>query len=104
MYLPPFLAPSCRVSMKSREVQEKTLEEILESIMDESALINPVHARRIKFLKERKNNSSHSNFLHRLEERIELIGFETLTKEVLLSHIFLEESDSEIQRITNLLA
>ena len=31
---------------------------------------------------------------------IELIEFDTLTKESLLSHIFLEEADHEIQKIT----
>ena len=68
--------------------------------MDESALLRPVHQRKIEFLKEKRNNSCHTDFLQRLEERIELIKFETLTKESLLSHIFLEESDYEIQRIT----
>ena len=105
MYLAPFLAPSWWASLKSREVQEKTLEEILEAIMDKSALVNPVHGRRIEFLEERITIRSHSNFLQKLEERIELIEFETLTKEALLSQKFLEESDSEIHQITtNLLA
>ena len=96
MYLAPFLAPSWWASIKSREVEEKTLEEILQAIMDESALVNPNHARRIEFLKARKNNSTHTDFLQRLEGRIELIEFETLKKEALLSHIFLEGSDSEM--------
>ena len=88
--------------MKSRGVQDKSLGEILQAIMDEGALLCPVHQRRIEFLKEkrRRNNSSHTDYLQRLEERIELIEFETLTKKSLLSHIFLEESDYEIQRIT----
>ena len=86
--------------MKSRGVQEKSLEEILQALMDESCLLCPVHQRRIEFLNERRNNSSHSDFLQRLEESIELIEFDTLTKESLVSHIFLEESDYEIQRIT----
>ena len=48
MYLSPFLAWSWWVPMRSREVQEKTLEEILEAITEESAWVNPVHARRIE--------------------------------------------------------
>ena len=100
MYIATFLSSSWLASMKSRGVQEKSLEEILQAFMDESSLLCPVHQRRIEFLNERRNNSSHSDFLQRLEERIELIEFDTLTKESLVSHIFLEESDYEIQRIT----
>ena len=94
MYLAPFLAPSWWASIKSREVEEKTLEEILQAIMDESVLLCPVHQRRIE------QRSTNTYFLQRLEESIEFIEFKTLTKESLLSHIFLEESDSKIQWIT----
>ena len=55
--------------MKSSGVQDKALEKILQALID---------------------NSSLTDFLQRLEERIELIEFETLTKESLLSPIFLE--------------
>ena len=51
-------------------------------------------------MKERRNNSSHSEFLQRLEERIELIEFESLTKQSLVSHLFIEDSDYEMTRIT----
>ena len=100
IYVAPLLSSSWWASMKSRGVQEKSLEEILQALMDESALLCPVHKRRIEFLEKKRNDSLHTDFLQRLEERIELIEFETLTKESLLSHIFLEESDYEIQRIT----
>ena len=86
-------------------VEEKILEEILEAIMEESALVNPFHFCRIECLKEKRNKSSHSDFLVRLEERINLIEFENSTNEALFCRIFLEESDSEIQLITtNLLS
>ena len=67
--------------------------------MDESSLFYQVHEQRIEFLKERRNNSSHSDFLQRLEERVELFEVDCLTKEGLVSQLFLEESDYEIQRI-----
>ena len=100
MYLSPFLSPSWWASLKSRGVEGKTLDEILEDIMTKSSIVNPVHFRRIEFLKEKRNNSSHSDFLVRLEERINLIEFEEMTKESLLCHIFLEESDTEMQKLT----
>ena len=72
IYVAPFLSSSWWVIMKSRGVQDQ-------SLMDESFLLSPVHQRRIEFLKERRNNSSHSDFLQRLE-------FDSLTKESLMSH------------------
>ena len=86
--------------MKSRGVQDQSLEYILQALMDESSLLCLVHQGRIEFLKERRNNSSHSEFRQRLEERVELIEFESLTKQSLVSHLFMEDSDYEMNRIT----
>ena len=91
MYLSPFLSPSWWASLKSRGVEGKTLDEILEDIMTKSSIVNPVHFRGIEFLKEKRNNSSHSDFLVRLEEKINLLEFQVMTKESLLCHIFLEK-------------
>ena len=68
--------------------------------MDETSLLCPVHQRRIAFLKERRNNYSHSEFLQRLEERVKLIELESITKQSLVSHLFMEDSDYEMTRIT----
>ena len=86
MYLPPFLSPSWWSSLKSRAVKDKNLDKILKDIMTESSIVNPVNFKRIEFLKEKRNNSSHIDFLVRLEERINLIEF--------------EESDTEMQKVT----
>ena len=86
--------------MKSREVQDKSLEEIIQALKEESSLLCPVHQRRMESLRENRGNSTHSEFLQRWEERIELIEFESLTKQSLVSHIFMEDSDLEITKIT----
>ena len=86
--------------MKSRGVQEQSLEQILQALMEESTLLCPVHQHRIEFLKERRGNSKHSEFLQRLKEKVELIEFETLTKQSLVSHRFMKDSAYEITRIT----
>ena len=83
IYVTPFLASSWWGSMKSSGVQDKALEKILQALIDKIALLCPVHQRRIEFLEEKRT-------LQRLEERIEIIEFETWTKESLLSPIFLE--------------
>ena len=78
-----YLALSWWASMKSREVEEKTLEDIIWAILEESALVNPVYFQRSEFLKK-KNNSCHSDFLVRLEGRLNLIDFDNLSKKALL--------------------
>ena len=86
--------------MKSRGVQDKSLEEIILALQEESSMLSPVHQRRMEFLRERRGNSTHSEFLQRLEERVELIELEKLTKMSLVSHIFMEDSDLEMVKIT----
>ena len=44
--------------MKCKEIQDKPLKEILQALMEESALLCPVHQHRIEFLKERRGNST----------------------------------------------
>ena len=55
--------------MKSRGVQEQSLEQILQALMEESALLCTVHQPRIEFLNERRGNSTHSEFLQRLDRK-----------------------------------
>ena len=97
IYIATFLSSCWWASMKSREVQDKSLKEIL---LENSALLCPVHQRCMEFLRERRGNFTHSEFLQRLEERIELIELESLTKQSLVSHIFMENSDLEMTRTT----
>ena len=99
-YIAPFMSSSWWASMKSIEVQEKSLEEIILALQEESSMLSPVHQRRMEFLRERRGNSTHSEFLQRLDERVELIKFEKLTKMSLVSHIFMEDSDLDMVKIT----
>ena len=65
-----------------------------------SELLSLVHQRRMEFLREKRGNSTHSEFPQRLETRIEVIELKSLTKQSLVSHIFMEDSDLEMTRIT----
>ena len=104
VYIVPFLAASWWASLKAKGAQDMSLDDILKELLEESSLLCPVHQRRIEFLKEKRNNCSHSDFLRRIEERVELIEFQTLTKESLVCHIFLEEADFEMQKQRNTIA
>ena len=69
-YISPF---SWWSSLQNRKVKEKGLEEIIADILEESFIINPVHTKIMDPLKEKKPNSSYSDFLIRLEEKFNLI-------------------------------
>ena len=73
MYLSPIISSSWCSSPENRGFKQKGLEEILADILTESSIGNPVHSRLFKLLKEKRNKSSHSDFLIRLEEKINLI-------------------------------
>ena len=62
--------------------------------MEESSIISPVHSRRMDLVKEKRSNSSNSDFLIRLEENFNLIEYENMTGDAFLTHIFLEEADT----------
>ena len=61
-------------------------------ILEESSGSNPLHQRRIKLMRVKKTGS-HSDFFFQLEQHMSLIEFEKFTKEALLTHLFLEQSD-----------
>ena len=71
-------------SLIHKGVEKKNLEQILALILDESAGRNPLHKRRIQLLRD---------FFFQLEQIMSLIEFEKLTKETLITHLFLEQAD-----------
>ena len=46
-----------------------------------------------------KKTGSHSDFFFQLEQHMSLIEFDKLTKEALLTHLFLEQSDEMMGRM-----
>ena len=85
-------------SLRQKGVGTKNLAQILTLILEESAGRNPVHQRRIQLLITKKTGN-HSDFLFQLEQAMSLIEFEDLTKESLLTHLFLEQADELMSRM-----
>ena len=85
-------------SLRQKGVETKTLPQILTLIKEESAEKNPVHQRILQLLRTKKTGN-HSDFLFQLEQAISLIEFEDLTKESLLTHLFLEQADEVMSRM-----
>ena len=85
-------------SLIKKGVEKKNLAQILTLILEESAGRNPLHQRRIKLLRIKKTGN-HSDFFFQLEQAMSLIEFEDLSKETLLTHLFLEQADETMSRM-----
>ena len=87
------------VALEQQGVLEQSFEKILQMIMEESGLRNPVHSRRMGFLQRKRGNMSHSDFWAYLEEQIPLLKFQDLTVVGLAAHIFLQEADPVMRKM-----
>ena len=98
--LQPLVEATWWQSLVQRGIQDnKTLEQVTDIIAEESEARNPIHQRRIELLRVKKADSTHSDFLYKLEQYAELSEFSSLTLDGLISHLFLEQSDQEMGRI-----
>ena len=88
-------------ALEQKGALNESLEKILEMIQEESCLRNPVHSRRMGFLQSKRGNMSHSDFWAYLEEQIPLIEFDKLTAVGLAAHIFLQEGDPVMRKMTS---
>ena len=70
----------------------------MELIRADAEIRNPVHARRIQYLKVKKT-SSHSDFLQKLERTMEFCEWEKMSKDQFLIHIFAESVDQTMSNI-----
>ena len=87
--------------MEKAGAKDKDLKTVLKMLVDESQLRNPVHGRRIEFMASKRGTMSHSDFFDMLEEKLELIEFDKLTPDSLVTHIFLQESDSVLTKVAS---
>ena len=87
------------MSLVQRGVTEdKTLDQIIEIIMDESDARNPLHSRRMELLRVKKTGS-HSDYLFNMEQIGDLMDIKSLTLDALIMHPFLEQADCEMAKL-----
>ena len=97
--LQPLVNPLWFSSLVQKELKLKdSLDEVINMILEESNQRNPLHQRRMQLLRIKKD-SSHSEFLHNIEELMELIDFGKMTKEAFTLHLFIEQADAEMSKL-----
>lgn len=98
--LQPLVEATWWQSLIQRGINDnKTLDQVIRIVVEESEARNPLHQRRIELLRVKKSDSAHSDFLYKLEQFAELIDFNSLTLDGLISHLFLEQCDMDMGRI-----
>ena len=100
-YLLPLMHVTWSNALEKAGAKDKDLKTVLKMLVDESQLRNPVHERRIEFIASKRGTMSHSDFFDMLEEKLELIEFDKLTPDSLVTHIFLQESDSVLTKVAS---
>ena len=78
MFIQPLLAPTWWYVLE-KELNQKHLEGIIEILLAESILRNPVHGKRMHLLGVNNNGPSHYNFLMALEEQLSLANYKNMS-------------------------
>ena len=90
--LQPLVNPLWFSSLVQKGLKLKdSLDSVINLILEESNQRNPLHQRRMQLLRIKKD-SSHSEFLHNIEELMELVAFGEMTKEAFILHLFNEQT------------
>ena len=97
--LQPLVNPLWFSSLVQKGLKLKdSLDSVINLILEESNQRNPLHQRRMQLLRIKKD-SSHSEFLHNIEELMELVAFGEMTKEAFILHLFIEQADAEMSKL-----
>ena len=78
IYISPFISATWRASLENRNVRAKNLEAIIADILDKISIRYPIHGRRMDLLRLKRNTASHSDFLIKLDEILELVEYEKI--------------------------
>ena len=73
--LKPFITPSWWAQLLEKGIKEKTFEEIPDTIKAVASRFITLHDKRLDFLKSKRGNMSHTDFLLLLENKIDQTNF-----------------------------
>ena len=87
--LQPFVSAGWWAMMLEDEVKTKDLEGVRQTIMKVAAVHTTLHDRRLEFLRSKKENQTHSDFLRCLEEKIDLCDYKNWSRDQMVTTVFL---------------
>ena len=77
-----------------RGIKDCDLPGLMSEITKLGAEFNPIHQRRLNVFNVRRQGEAHSEFLHRLEQSVDAMDYETMTRNQFVIHLFLSQADS----------
>ena len=81
--LQPFINASWWAHLLEMGIKEKTFEEIPDAIKAVASCFITLHDRRLDFLKSKRGNMAHSDFLMLLEQKIDQTNFKEWSRDLL---------------------
>ena len=99
MHLGPLVQSSWLQSLETKDMKNKTLQELMELIKEEGKLRMPCHQRRLQLLKAKRNSNKHSNFLYQLETLMSVAEFSAMSADEMVIHLFAETADVVMSKL-----
>ena len=97
--LQPFVSAGWWAMMLEDDVKTKDLEGVRQTIMKVAAVHTTLHNRRLEFLRSKKENQTHSDFLRCLEEKIDLCDYKNWSRDQMVTTLFLTFCDIDMGKI-----
>ena len=97
--LQPFINASWWATLLEMGIKKKTFEEIPEAIKAVANLHITLHDRRLDFLKSKRGNMAHSEFLMLLEQKIDQTSYKEWTRDQMCATLFLTYADVEMSKV-----
>ena len=94
-----FINASWWATLLEMDIKKKTFEEIPEAIKAVANLHIMLHDRRLDFLKSKRGNMAHSEFLRLLEQKIDQTSFKEWTRDQMCGNLFLTYADVEMSKV-----
>ena len=80
-------------------IKQKTFEEIPGTIKEVAGRFITVFDRRLDFLRTKRGNMGHSDFLHVLESKIDQTNFREWSRDQMVATLFLTFADVEMSKV-----
>ena len=85
--------------MVEKGVKGKSPERVKQIILEVASIHLTLHDRRLDFLRSKKAEKCHSEFLRELEEKIDLTDFQNWTRDQMVTTLFLTQVDIDVGKI-----
>ena len=99
MHLGPLVHISWLQSIDDQDLTNENLDQLVDLIKEEGKLRMLRHQMNLQFLKAKRGNKTHSDFLYTLENLISVAEFKMMTSNDMIIHLFAEIADNTMSTL-----